>query len=162
MIPINHVYDQIGGFGGKVIGGGSGSLYNASIINEFTKAQEKSTDGKTTVGGLITSTTVKCRTAKEKTKVKFSIDFEDGLTFYSGLENFCCDEGIFIKEKQSYKMNPKMVGDYMKDEVFSKSKLTDEFWDNFLKTWLGNYLENKFKYQSVSDELGLTEETEED
>jgi RecA/RadA recombinase len=161
IIAINHVYDQIGGFGGKVIGGGSGSLYNASIINEFTKAQEKASNGSTT-GGLITSTTTKCRTAKEKTKVKFTIDFEAGLTMYSGLLQFCLDEGVFTKEKQSFKMNPKKVSvDFMKDEVFSKSKLTDEFWKEFLTLWLGDFLRSKFKYMSVKDELNLDDDEEE-
>lgn len=163
IIAINHVYDQIGGFGGKVIGGGSGSLYNASIINEFTKAQEKSSDGKNTTGGLITSTTTKCRTAKEKTKIKFTIDFEAGLTLYSGLLQYCIDENIFIKEKQSFKMNPKKVTiDFMKDEIFSKSKLTDEFWLHFLNAWLGDYIRSKFKYMSVKDQLEMDDDEETD
>lgn len=161
MIAINHVYDQIGGFGGKVIGGGSGSMYNASIINEFTKAQEKDSKGKETIGGLITSTTTKCRTAKEKTKVKFSIDFEEGLTLYSGLLQFCIDENLFHKEKQSFKMNSAIVGDYLKGEVFSKAKMDNEFWEGFLNAFLEKYLTKKFKYQSVSDELGIEPETEE-
>ena len=69
IIAINHVYAAMSFMGGNVIAGGGGPAYNSSITLTFSKAQEKVTDGSIT-GGLITSTTTKCRTAKEKTKIK--------------------------------------------------------------------------------------------
>jgi RecA/RadA recombinase len=167
VIVINHVYSQIMGFGGNVISGGEGSLYNSSIISSFTKAQEKGTgkdDKEDTVGARITSTNVKCRTAKEKTKIKFSIDFESGLTLYSGLFEFCYeDEAIFTREKNSYKFNvdkvPQMIS--RKDELFTKAKMTPEFWENFLKDALAEYMVKKFTYQSATDGVHVEEEDEE-
>ena len=162
IIPINHVYSQIGGFGGKIISGGEGSLYNSSIISDFTKAQEKATDadGGGTIGARITSTNVKCRTAKEKTKIKFSIDFEEGLTLYSGLFEFCYDdEKIFIKEKNSYKIDPNKIPElaHRSGDLITKAKMTPEFWEEFLKNGLANYMRKKFKYQSSTDGI-ITEE----
>jgi len=160
IIAVNHVYAQVGGFlsGGTVIGGGSGSLYNASIINEFTKAQEKGADGKMS-GALITSTVSKCRTAKERTKVKFTIDFEEGLTKYSGLQLFCEDEKVFVKEGRSFKLNPQMCSgiELSVGEVFSSAKMNSKFWDELLEKYLAEYLRRKFKYQTLSEELSLSD-----
>lgn len=163
IIPINHTYSQIGGFGGRVVGGGEGSLYNSSIIAEFTKAQEKNTAGDETVGALITSTVTKCRTAKEKTKVKFSINFEDGLKLESGLLDYCVAEKLLLKVKQSYVYNKAFMGTekfYVETE-FSKGKLTQEWWKTFLDNYLAEYLRHQFKYQSSTEGIHVEEEDEE-
>lgn len=167
VIAINHTYAQIGGFlsGAPVIAGGGGGMYNSSIIVEFTKAQEKGSDGRMS-GALISSTVTKCRTAKERTKVKFTIDFEEGLGKYSGLQLFCEDEKIFVKEGRSFKLNPDRVSDVVLSvgETFTSAKMNAAFWDELLEKYLGGYLAKKFKYQSVTDEvLGDDfDETEED
>jgi RecA/RadA recombinase len=160
IIPINHTYSQIGGFGGRVVGGGEGSLYNSSIIAEFTKAQEKSTDQTETIGALITSQVTKCRTAKEKTKVKFSISFEEGLKLESGLLEYCLGEKMFLKVKQSYVFNKTMVGKekwYTEDE-FSKGKMTQAWWKTFLDNYLADYLRNEFRYQSSTEGIEVVED----
>lgn len=153
IIAINHVYAAMSFMGGNVVAGGGGPAYNSSIINEFTKAQEKSSDGSIT-GGLITSKVTKCRTAKEKTKVKFTIDFESGLNRYSGLELFCKDEGLITGDKKGWKF-AKKTG-FMQDS--DKVKITPEIWDKFLDSYLGEYLHNYFAYQSIMDELMEIEE----
>ena len=160
IIVINHTYSQIGGFGGRVLGGGEGSLYNSSIITEFTKAQEKSSDQSETVGACITSTATKCRTAKEKTKVKFSISFDDGLQLESGLLEYCITEKILMKVKQSFQYNKAFVGNepFYTEEVFSKTKLTQAWWKTFLDNYLADYLRSKFKYQASTD--GILDEEE--
>jgi RecA/RadA recombinase len=157
IIVVNHTYATIGGFfsGGQTIAGGGGSLYNSSIISQFSKAQEKGADGKTS-GALITSTNIKCRTAKEKTKVKFTIDFEDGLTKYSGLELFCTEEKLIGKEGRSTVFAEKTG--FKQGEKYSK--LTDELWEEFLEKYLYVYLTNKFSYSSVFEELELGEDDE--
>jgi RecA/RadA recombinase len=166
IIVINHVYSQIMGFGGNIISGGEGSLYNSSIISSFTKAQVKGTgkeDKDDTIAAKITSTNVKCRTAKEKTKIQFNIDFESGLTLYSGLFEWCYeDEGLFIKEKNSYYIDPtkiKTVCD-TKEKAISKGKMTPDFWEGFLKNGLAEYMEKRFKYQSATE--GIVVEDDED
>lgn len=134
--------------GGSQRAGGGGPEYNSSIINTYSKAQDKAVDG-TITGGLITSTLNKCRTAKERTKIKFTIDFENGLTLYSGLELFCKDEKLIEGDKKGWKF-AKKTG-FMQGE--DKIKITDDIWRDFLNVYLGEYLHTKFAYQSVSDEL---------
>jgi RecA/RadA recombinase len=165
IVVINHVYAQIMGGVGNKISGGEGSLYNSSIISSFTKAQEKGTgvNADETVGASITSTNTKCRTAKEKTKIKFSIDFENGLTLYSGLFGWCYeDEEVFIKEKNSYWIDPKKIPSQYdtKDKAITKAKMTPEFWEDFLTNGLADYMENRFGYQTSTE--GLMPEPDED
>lgn len=151
IIVINHTYSIIGGFmsGGQQVAGGGGPMYNASIIAEFTKAQEKGADGRMS-GALVTSTVSKCRTAKERTKIKFTIDFDNGLTKTSGLLLFCMDEKLIGKDKRSFVFAPKTK--FKQGERFST--ITDELWEEFLDFYLGEYMNNKFKYQStVPDDI---------
>jgi RecA/RadA recombinase len=157
IIVINHQYASMSFMGGSNRAGGGGPEYNSSIINTFSKAQEKAADG-TITGGLITSTLNKCRTAKERTKIKFSIDFENGLTKYSGLELFCKDEKLIEGDKKGWAFTKK-TGFKQGQE---KSKLTPEIWEEFLETYLGEYLHNKFAYQSVYDEINGEEEEDDD
>ncbi len=154
IIAINHQYASISFMGGSTISGGGGPAYNSSIIASFTKAQEKSSDG-TTTGAIVTSTMTKCRTAKERTKIKFSIDFETGLNKYSGLELFCKDEKLIEGDKRGWKF-AKKTG-FKQDE--DKVKLTSEIWDEFLENYLAKYLHDTFAYQSVSNDI-LYDETE--
>lgn len=134
--------------GGNVIAGGGGPAYNSSVTLTFTKAQEKGTDGSIT-GGLISSTTTKCRTAKEKTKVKFSIDFESGLNKYSGLELFCKEEKLIEGDKRGWKFAKKT--NFMQDQ--EKIKLEPAIWDEFIKCYLADYLHDTFAYNSLHDDL---------
>ena len=66
---------------------------------------------------------------------------------------FCENEKLFVKEKQSFKINTLKVGDidFYKGQLFTKAKMTDEFWMEFLNKFLGQYLEQKYKYQSSTD-----------
>ena len=154
IIPLNHTYAIIGGIGGNAIGGGGGSLFNSSIINEFTKAQEKNTAGTETVGACITSTATKCRTAREKSKIKFSISFDNGLKLESGLLDYCMGEKLFVKDgKSNFKMNKETLGKekFFKEDTITKKQLTEDFWRQFLNIYLADYLRSRFRYQSTAE-----------
>jgi RecA/RadA recombinase len=154
IIAINHVYTTIGLFTQNVQAGGSGVAYNSSIITEFSKAQEKGADGKMS-GALVTSTLSKGRLSKERTKIKFTIDFEDGITPYSGMQLFCEDEKIFVKEGRSFKLNPMMCSgiELSVGESFTPAKMNNAFWDELMEKYLAQYLRNKFSYQSSVTEI---------
>lgn len=150
IIAITHVYKNIMGHGNS-LSGGDGGMFAGSIVNEYTKAQHK--DGDEITGSIITSTLIKGRLSKEKTKIKYNLLHDSGLKLTSGLFEYCVDEEIFVKEKLSYKINTKKTGDlnFKKDEVFTKQKMDNQFWKEFLHLWLGEYLNSQFKYQSSTD-----------
>lgn len=106
----NHVYDVIGGyFPSTVQSGGSGPLYAASIILEFTKAglkdgdEEAAEQGQAKSGIIVTSKVVKSRFARP-IPVKFHISFYKGMNPYVGLENYVSwntcgiERGTYVEE----------------------------------------------------------------
>ena len=94
LLVTNHVYASIGGyFPSNVQSGGTGAIYNASIILEFTKAGLKDGDseaadaGQAKTGLIITSKVVKNRFVKP-IPIKFHLSFYKGMNPYVGLENY--------------------------------------------------------------------------
>jgi RecA/RadA recombinase len=94
LLVTNHVYASIGGyFPTNVQSGGTGAIYNASIILEFTKAGLKDGDeeaadaGQSKTGLVVTSKVVKNRFVKP-IPIKFHISFYKGMNPYVGLENY--------------------------------------------------------------------------
>ena len=94
LLVTNHVYASIGGyFPSNVQSGGTGAIYNASIILEFTKAglkdgdQEAADNGQAKTGLVITSKVVKNRFVRP-IPIKFHLSFYKGMNPYVGLENY--------------------------------------------------------------------------
>lgn len=150
IIIVNHTYANLSGglYASDIISGGSGSLYNSSIILTFSKAQNKDSNGKVT-GSYITSTTQKCRTAKERTKVKFLIDFSGGIQKYSGMDLFCIDNKVLEKSGGHYFINQ----DSMKIFNEEKIKLTPEIYDRLLENGLDKILHNYFHYSDITEQI---------
>lgn len=94
LLVTNHVYASIGGyFPSNVQSGGTGAIYNASIILEFTKAGLKDGDeeaadaGQAKTGLVVTSKVVKNRFVRP-IPIKFHISFYKGMNPFVGLENY--------------------------------------------------------------------------
>ena len=147
IVTISHVYSSMSFIPQNIVSGGNGILYMSSIVVQMSKAQEK--DGNNTVGALVTCKTDKCRFAKEKSKVKFTINFNSGMNAYSGLLTFCEEEKIFIKDGRSY---------IYKDQKYSKKELNKEFWDNELASTLGELIHDRFKYMSSTEGILVDED----
>lgn len=163
LVLINHVYAQVGSFiPMDVVAGGGGPAYGASITVMITKAQLK--DGDDVVGARLTCKTDKNRFAKEKKEVKFTIDFEGGLNLYSGLLDYCYGEGLFTPSSTVPKSGDirKIKGWTYNGVEYARKDLTPEFWEKTLKEGLADYLRNDFKYQSVAQDLGIEDDTDED
>ncbi len=95
MVCTNHVYDEMSLFPKKIMKGGQGLYYSASVVSFLSKAKLKEGDedemdlGQS--GITVTFKTEKNRLAKPK-KVKFDISFVKGCNPYKGLEAFCRPE----------------------------------------------------------------------
>jgi RecA/RadA recombinase len=95
MICTNHVYDEMSMFPKKIMKGGTGLYYSASVVSFLSKAKLKEGEedemdlGQS--GITVTFKTEKNRLAKPK-KVKFDISFVKGCNPYKGLDAFCRPE----------------------------------------------------------------------
>jgi len=95
LIMTNHTYASIGGYiPMQIVSGGSGAIYNASIILMLSKAGLKAENaaeaeeaGGAKMGIIVTSKPFKNRFAKP-IPVKFHISFFKGMNPYVGLENY--------------------------------------------------------------------------
>lgn len=176
IMAVNHVYAAIGSyFGGNVTAGGSGPAYANSCTLELSKAQYKKGDN--VIGGIFTAKAMKNRLAREKTKVKFKINFETGLQRYSGLDLIAVELGWLIlpSRARTYRINYGGVvpeGGQTKEwleSLPSASKATvedgkdSEFWEEFLDNGFDKVLCETFKYGGEFDgELDFSDEVPED
>ena len=142
VIAIQHTYDSQSFIPQSIVSGGGGILFNSSVIITFTKAQDKGTEG--VVGSIVTANNTKNRFSLEKAKVKFAISYKGGIDPYSGLCEFCEENGIFKKVGRGYEYN---------DQKIQKSDMTKDFWETLLNSGLAEIINDKFKYSSISEEL---------
>lgn len=105
FIYINHTSDNIDMFARadqkKVIGGGGGPLYAASIILKMQKKPLKDGDSSTRTGVIVTSETDKNRLAKP-IKINFHISFHKGMNRYVHLDEYASWEGCGVAKGKLY------------------------------------------------------------
>lgn len=108
----------------KVVAGGGGMKYAASIIIMLTKAQNKEKvigeKEDQVTGVILSSNMVKSRITKEKTRVKTLLSFTKGIYPYSGLLELATDKKVWVKEGDNYKFGDKKV---TKKEILTNPKV---------------------------------------
>jgi len=129
LLVTNHVYASIGGyFPSNVQSGGTGAIYNASIILEFTKAGLKDGDeeaadaGQAKTGLVVTSKVVKNRFVRP-IPIKFHISFYKGMNPYVGLENYVSWETCGIGRG-------KLVEEIIETPVYEADGVTQKIYRN--------------------------------
>ena len=142
LLVTNHVYASIGGyFPSNVQSGGTGAIYNASIILEFTKAGLKDGDeeaadaGQAKTGLIVTSKVVKNRFVRP-IPIKFHISFYKGMNPYVGLENYVSWETCGIGRG-------KLVEEIIETPVYEADGVTQKIYRNkpkFDRVKSGNYI----------------------
>lgn len=146
---INHVYDNIGGFGDPMsIPGGRGLQFMAHcIVMGQSKAKDKDSEGIS--GALITAKTIKSRFGKEHSKLQFRIKHDGGLdTFYGLLDDAV--EGGFVKNEGGYIIST--VGEPKKlreSQIYNSA-----FWlPIFSQTKFKDYLEDKYSFKNTEMDI---------
>lgn len=97
LVATNHTYMTQEMYPREIFSGGTGAIYNASIILMLSKAKLKTGEedeldlGQS--GIVVTAKTQKNRMAKPK-KVKFEISFVSGANPFKGLETWCTEENF--------------------------------------------------------------------
>ena len=92
----NNVYEKIGAYvPTKVVSGGSGALYNSSVILVLRKRDFKNKD-KVQLGNIIIAKANKSRYVKNNAEVQFLLDFNTGLNKYYGLHLLAQQYGLLI------------------------------------------------------------------
>lgn len=158
MFVTNHVYDAIGAgpYGGKIQGGGTGSIYASSTILTLTKAKEKDSANEV-IGVIISVTAAKSRLTKENSKIKCLIRYDGGLDRYYGLLELAEEAGLFKKVSTRYELADG-------SKVFGKAILNnpEKYYTKDILDALDEFCKKKFLYGVMNhDELSSEFEEEE-
>jgi RecA/RadA recombinase len=96
LLVTNHVYQTMGMFPTKEMGGGGGLKYAANNIIALSKSKNKDADG-TVTGIFIRCKNLKSRLTKENTETSVMLSYARGLDRYYGLIDLAIEHGIFKK-----------------------------------------------------------------
>lgn len=145
---VNHVYDNTGGFGDPLkVPGGKRLYFNCdNVLLGTGKAKDKNGSGDIT-GAIMTMTTQKGRTAKEKSKLKYRIKHEGGLDMFYGILPDALDHGCVTKPKNGFYSRACVEDDKAHRE---KNIYCAEFWiPIFRDTDFEQFLNDKYTYSST-------------
>ena len=145
LVVTNHVYTEVGFIPRDVVGGGGGAKYSPDYTIMLTKAKEKDTQGNV-IGGVITSTAVKNRDAKENTKIKMLLSYERGLHPYYGLLPHAVEAGIIEKDGTKYSYKEKK---YTEKQIYKNGH---EIFDADTINELDKYIGTQFKYGNTEED----------
>jgi len=143
---INHVFDNISGFGDptKIPGGRGLEFASYCIVLGQSKAKEKDSNQDIT-GSIITCKTKKSRLSREHSRLQFRIKSNGGLDVFYGLLDDAIDSGIVIKDGH-YIYRSFIEGD---KKVKEKDIYNKDWWmPIFKETDFKNYLENKYSFSN--------------
>lgn len=105
FVLTNHIYANIGGYGDPTtIAGGSGALYNSSIILQLSKAKvsEGEKEDRVRLGSIITMKAVKSRFVREQSEIKLYLAYDTGLNRYYGLHILAEKAGLLEEFNKSH------------------------------------------------------------
>jgi RecA/RadA recombinase len=160
MIVVNHTYQEIGLFPKQIVSGGTGVVYSADNIWILGRQQEK--DGSDIIGYNFIINVEKSRYVKEKSKIPITVNFQGGMSKWSGLIDIALESGHVFKPTNGW---------YSRKGEEKKHRLADtdtkEFWMPILKDkTFQEYIETKYKLaggnlmQSAMSDDDISEEFE--
>jgi RecA/RadA recombinase len=147
-IIVNHVYQTMELYSKVVIPGGTAVTYSANQIFVITKSQEK--DGTNLIGYNFTINIEKSRFTREKSKLTFTVMYDQGIQKYSGLLEMALDGGFVVKPSNGW---------YSKKNETNKYRLKDtntkEFWQSIIESEEFNtYIEKRYRISgSMSSDI---------
>lgn len=147
FLVTNHTYDETGPFGKRVMGGGSGLKYSASITIFLSKAQYKEGDDRT--GNILTATLKKGRLTKEGSQVKLLLRYDTGLDRYYGLLPIALEYGIFKESGKKIMLSDGITE--VKESAINKNPAT--YFTPDVLAIINDAVADKFKFGSAQDLL---------
>lgn len=156
IIVTNHTYDEMGPFGKRVMGGGSGLKYCASTVFFLSKRKEKV--GDEVVGNVIHVKADKSRDTREGLMVDTLLNYETGLDPYHGLIEIAEEAKIFNKVGNKYEIVDETTGEIQKVFESAIKKNPQKYFTSATLNKIDEYVQKEFKYGTA----GKPVETEDD
>jgi RecA/RadA recombinase len=145
-IAINHVYQEMGLYPKAIVSGGTGIMYSANTVFIITKSQEK--EGTELAGWKFTINIEKSRYVKEKSKLPFTVMYDDGIQKWTSIFDFAIEAGYIIKPKVGwYQLIDPETGE-VSDKNYRQADVidNDEYFENLIRNDdFKDFIERKFK-----------------
>lgn len=140
LLVTNHVYQTMGMFPTKEMGGGGGLKYAANNIIALSKSKNKDSEGNVT-GIFIRCKNLKSRLTKENTEASVMLSYDKGLDRYYGLLDLAIEHGIFKKISTKIEVSPGKT-------VFEKQIVNnpDKFFTEDVLTQIDAAAQKEFSY----------------
>lgn len=150
---INHVYDNVGGFGDPLrIPGGKRIYYNSqSVVLGRSKAKDEQVINKedVIVGSIISCRVDKSRYSKERSELCFRIKYNGGLDIFYGILDDAVAGGFVTKTETGYYFH---AHDKDAKKWREKDLYCAEFWlPVFTETKFREYLETQYTFTGTFD-----------
>jgi len=145
-LAINHVYQEMGLYPKAIVSGGTGIMYSANTVFIITKAQEK--DGTELSGWKFTINIEKSRYVKEKSKLPFTVMYEDGIQKWTSIFDFAMESGYIIKPKVGwYQLVDPETGEISEKNYRQADVIhNNEYFEKLIKNAdFKEFIERKFK-----------------
>ncbi len=124
----------------------TGIMYSANTVFIITKAQEK--DGTELSGWKFTINIEKSRYVKEKSKLPFTVMYEDGIQKWTSIFDFAMEAGYIIKPKVGwYQLVDPETGEISEKNYRQADVIhNDEYFEKLIKNVdFKEFIERKFK-----------------
>lgn len=159
---INHVYNNIGGFGDKfnIPGGRKIVNYCDCIVMGMSRSKEKDSNDEID-GYIVTAKTYKSRFSKISKKLKFRIKMDGGLDPYYGILEDLIDGGYIVVGKHGN--SPAYKRAHIQDDKFVKESniYNSNFWlPVFVDTDAKEFLRKRYSFEEKSNILNESAELE--
>ena len=145
-IAVNHVYQEMGLYPKAIVSGGTGIMYSANTVFIIGKSQEK--EGTELAGWKFTINIEKSRYVKEKSKLPFTVMYEDGIQKWTAIMDLAQDAGMIIKPKVGwYQLVDPDTGEIGEKNYRAADVLNnDTYFEQLVKnTEFKDFVERKFK-----------------
>jgi|ERR1035437_7648265 RecA/RadA recombinase len=144
-LVINHTYETQELYSKSVVSGGTGVYYSANQIFIIGRSQEK--DGTDLTGYKFTINIEKSRFVKEKSKLAFVVDFDEGINRFSGLLELSLESGHVKKPSNGwYSRVDTTTGEIEEKKYREADTSCVEFWAPILTDQkFTNFVKNKYQ-----------------
>lgn len=155
-IAVMHVYDTMEMFSKQVVSGGTGNMLSSDNLWIIGRQQDK--DGKDLEGYNFIINIEKSRYVKEKSKIPINVNFEKGISRWSGMFDLAVELGYLQSPNKGWYCDTRDP-----EKRFRKAEVEDSgaFWKDILKnTDFAEAVKNKFSLASGSMLQDEEEETD--
>lgn len=145
LIAIGHVYSEQSLYPKEILSGGRGLYYAADNIYIVGRRQDK--EGTDVIGYDFVVNVEKSRYVKEKSKINISVNYESGLSKWSGLLDIALESGHVIKPNNGwYSRVNKETGEIEDKKYRLKETNVSSFWEPILESSsFSDFVQSKYQ-----------------